>query len=140
MPQPETLRINFVTGAVRRFVPHIEALAAVADRVEWALHGQASGWHMQSPREGEWSPARVVGHLVAYSAQQHENLYRMANMTDPIIKATDDEGEAERNDWERQAPARLVESLREHVAKTVELLAELPDASWGRPGQHPVRR
>jgi hypothetical protein len=138
VPQPQTLRINFVTGAVRRYIPHIEALAAVPDRVEAVLSGQPPGWNTQSPADGEWSPSRVVGHLVAYGAQQHENLYRMANMTDPIIKATDDEGEAERNDWERQAPAQLLESLREQVAKVVELLSDLPDASWGRPGQHPA--
>jgi hypothetical protein len=137
MPQPETLRINFVTGAVRRYIPHIEALAAVPDRVEWVLHGQPPGWNTQSPREGEWSPSRVVGHLIAYAEQQHENLYRMANMTDPIIKVTDDEGEAERNSWESQPPSQLLESLREQVAKNVELLSDLPDSSWGRPGQHP---
>ena len=136
MPQPETFRINFVTGAVRRYVPNIEALAAVPDRIEAVLARQRQA-RTGEPTEDEWSPARIVGHLIAYAAQQHENLYRMANMTDPIIKLTDDEGEDARNNWAMHDAARLVETLREEIARTVELLKDLPDASWGRPGQHP---
>jgi hypothetical protein len=132
MPQPETFRINFVTGAVRRYIPNIEAVAAVPDRVE-----AVTAVRRAAPAEGEWSAERIVGHLIAYAAQQHENLYRMANMTDPIIKLTDDEGEDQRNNWDSHDAGQLIERLRAEIAKTVELLSDLPDASWGRPGQHP---
>lgn len=58
-------------------------------------------------------------------------------MTDPIIKPTDDEGAAAAHGWESQDAARLLGWLTESIGESVELLKELPDASWGRPGQHP---
>ena len=85
----------------------------------------------------EVEPTHVVGHLVAYARQQHENLYRKANMTDPIIKPTDDEGENERNGWEGRESTALLDMLTDGIAKAVDLLKDLPDISWGRPGQHP---
>jgi hypothetical protein len=133
----DTLRINFVTGAARRYVAELEALAAMPDRVRGAVAGLPPVWWRQSRREGEWCPARVVGHMVAYARQSHENLNRMAWMTDPIIKSTDDEGADEMYAWELQEPEQLFEWLVESVTESVELLKELPDASWGRPGQHP---
>ena len=136
MPQP-TFRINFVTGAAVKHVAEIEALAAVPDRVAATLEGQPAAWAHEAPAPAEWGPARVLGHLVAYAAISHENLYRMSYMTDPIIKRVDDETENERNAWESQTAGRLVAQLADAVAKSVELLSDLPDASWGRPGQHP---
>lgn len=81
----ESVRINFVTGAARRHVAELEALAAVPDRVQAALAGQSAAWLRQpvpsgtvpEGAAGEWSPARVLGHLVAYARQSHENLVRM---------------------------------------------------------------
>lgn len=131
-----TLRINFVTGGARRYVPLIQELARIPGRVEVALDATA----IPAVADGEWTqwtPSRVAGHLIAYARQSHENLHRMAWMTDPIIKSTDDEGAAEREQWEQQTRARLLASLTTAVAESVDLLTELPDASWGRPGQHP---
>ena len=135
MPQP-TFRINFVTGASRRHMPEIEALSGLPDRVAALFAGQPAAWARQAP-EGEWNPVRVLGHLVAYAQVSRENLDRMSHMTDPIIKRVDDEGENERHHWESQSADRLLAGLAQANGKSVALLTELPDASWGRPGQHP---
>jgi DinB superfamily len=132
-----TLRINFVTGAARRYIAEVEALAAMPDRVHGALAGLAPAALRHTPAGDEWSSLRIVGHLIAYARQSHENLNRMAWMTDPIIKLTDDEAADEMYAWSMQEPTQLFEWLTESVTESVELLKELPDASWGRPGQHP---
>src|SRR5690606_31920921 len=73
-----------------------------------------------------------------YARQTHENLYRMANMTDPLVKEADDIGAAERNSWEARDASRLLEWFADAIAETVDLLKALPDSSWGRPGQSPL--
>jgi hypothetical protein len=133
---PETIRVNFVTGAVRRYVPEIEAIAELPALVATATDGRNPAW-MREPADGDWSPARVVGHLIAYTWQSRENLYRMAYMTDPIMKRTDDDGQNEAHQWDSQTREALLGQLETAITEVVELLKELPDSSWGRPGQHP---
>lgn len=136
---PESVRINFVTGATRRYVGDVEALAGIPVRLEAAVEGQRPDWYrFNGGVEGAWPPARVLGHMIAYARQTRENLYRMAWMTDPILNPLDDEAEAERSSWESQDPAQLVEAFSDTIAETVHLLKELPDSSWGRPGQSPA--
>jgi hypothetical protein len=133
---PETLRINFVTGGVRRYIPEIESVATLPERVSQTLAGQTNAWFRETAGD-EWSPARVLGHLIAYAEQNRENIYRMAYMSDPIIKSVDDGGQAEARQWESQSRDQLMPQLEAAVTSIVELLKELPDSSWGRPGQHP---
>lgn len=133
---PETVRINFVTGAVRRYVPEIESVATLPERVTLATAEQSAAW-FREPSKGDWCPARVVRHLITYVRQSRENLYRMAFMTDPVIKNADDAGEAELHAWETQTREQLLPQLEQAVAEVTHLLKELPDSSWGRPGQHP---
>jgi hypothetical protein len=135
---PESIRINFVTGVARRYAPDVEALAELPGRLEAAFEGQEGAWMRAPLRSSDWSPARTAGHLIAYARQTHENLYRMANMTDPLVKEPDDIGAAEQNSWEARDPERLVQWYSEAIADTVELLKDLPDSSWGRPGQSPL--
>lgn len=135
---PESVRINFVTGATRRYVADVEALAGIPARLEAAVAGQRADWYrFNGGVEGAWPPARVLGHMIAYTRQTRENLHRMSWMTDPVLNVMDDGAEAERNSWEAREPERLLEWFSEAVAETVELLKELPDSSWGRPGQSP---
>lgn len=135
---PESVRINFVTGATRRYVADVEALAGIPARLEAAVDGQRADWYrFNGGVEGAWPPARVLGHMIAYARQTRENLFRMAWMTDPVLNVLDDSVEAERQSWESQDPARLVAAFSEAIAETVHLLKELPDSSWGRPGQNP---
>ena len=60
----------------------------------------------------------------------------MAWMTDPALDAWDEAAEACGEDWERYGAAELVDMLTEAVRAVVELLKDLPDASWGRAGMH----
>ena len=59
-------RIDFVTGNAQRYLPDVETLAAIPDRVEALLAGRSSAElrRMPAARDGqyapgeEWSPAR----------------------------------------------------------------------------------
>jgi hypothetical protein len=131
-------RTDFVTGAAQRYLPDIEALAAVPDRVAAAIAGKPAEALRRSPAEGDWSPLRIVGHMVAYARGTRVHLQQMATMTDPLLKPIDDAAEAAANDWESQDPARLLDQLREAVSGSVDVLKWVPDSSWGRAGVHPL--
>ncbi len=133
---PETIRINFVTGAVRRYVPEIEAISELPALVAAGSAGHNATW-FREPADAEWAPAHLVGHLIAYCWVSRENLYRMSYMTDPIIKRLDHDGQQEIHQWQTQSREALLEQLEAGVAEITHLLKELPDSSWGRPGQHP---
>jgi hypothetical protein len=55
---PETVRINFVTGAVRRYVAEIESVATLPERVTNATAGQSVAW-FREPAQGDWPPDHV---------------------------------------------------------------------------------
>ena len=57
---PETVRINFVTGAVRRYVGELESVATLPERVTLAPAGQSAAW-VREPSQGDWGPARSRG-------------------------------------------------------------------------------
>ena len=136
-------RIDFVTGNAQRYLPHVEALAAIPDRVEALLAGHSSADLRRRPTaagdggdrgEDGWSPARIIGHMISSARHGRERLYNSVWMTDPVFVEYDDEQEARDNDWESSDGAAL---LLEALAETVQVLKELPDASWGRAGIHP---
>ncbi|MSQ41735.1 MAG: DinB family protein [Dehalococcoidia bacterium] len=131
-------RIDFVTGNAQRYLPAVGALAEVPDRLERLLAAHPAAELRHAPAAGEWSPARIMGHLVAYARHSRSRIHRMVWMTDPVFAPFDDEQEAEANAWEAQSGAALLEALTAAIAETVEELKDLPDASWGRAGIHPV--
>lgn len=138
-------RIDFVTGNAQRYLPDVETLAAIPDRVEALLAGRSSAELRRLPAAGdgedaqgeEWSPVRIIGHLISYARHHHQRLHSMARMTDPVFVEYDDEQEARQNDWQSSDGGRLLDSLQEAIAATVDVLKDLPDASWGRAGIHP---
>ncbi len=138
-------RIDFVTGNAQRYLPDVETLAAIPDRVEELLAGRSSAELRRAPaarddqdaQGDEWSPARIIGHLISYARHHGERFHNMAWMTDPVFVEYDDEQEARENAWQSSDGARLLDSLREAIAGTVDVLKDLPDASWGRAGIHP---
>lgn len=133
---PDTNRIDFVTGAPVRYIALLRSVTDARDRIDTLLSG-ATNESMRRAPAGEWSSARHLGHLIGYARHQHENLYRMTWQTDPIFNAWDDAAEAERNAWESRSHERLRGWFDEAVGRIVTHLQELPDSSWGRPGQHP---
>ena len=137
MPAP-AFRINFVTGAARRYLPRVEAMAAVPEHLAAAIEGRGADWLRSAPAAGGPSPARTVGHMTAYARGTYEHLFRMAWMTDPVLNLVEEDGEAENAEWDALSAAQLLEQFTAAVAECVDLLKDLPDSSWGRPGQHPV--
>lgn len=134
---PESIRINFVTGAPVRYVAYVEALAAMPARLEAAVAGLPSGAMRTTATDGGPSAAQTIGTMIEHARQTGENLYRMAWMTDPIVKVPDLATSNERNSWEARDASRLLSWFSEAIAESVDLLKELPDSSWGRPGQSP---
>lgn len=130
-------RLDFVTGNAQRYLRDVEALAAVPDRVESALAGHSTADLSSAAANGEWSPARILGHMISYARHYQERFYLTVWMTDPAFIEYDDEEEARANAWESSDGARLLDSLTEAITTTVDVLKELPHASWGRAGLHP---
>ena len=64
-------RIDFVTGNAREYLPDVEALAAIPDRVEALLAGHTGADVARTPADGDWSGARIIGHMTAYARHLH---------------------------------------------------------------------
>ncbi len=131
-------RIDFVTGAVRRYLADVEALTQLAKRTQALFTGRSNEDLRKPPSEGEWSAARTLGHMIAYVRVLHDQLDRMANMTDPELPLTDDATQAEREQWETRDPRELVRLFVDAIGEVEGLLKQLPDSSWGRAGLHPL--
>lgn len=131
-------RIDFVTGAVRRYVDEVDSVARLGMRARELLEGGRAAALQAEPGEGEWSAARTLGHMIAYLRALRDQVTRMAWMTDPVLPTVDDEAEAERHAWTSQQPEQLLAALTGEVEAVEELLKHLPDSSWGRAGLHPV--
>lgn len=125
-------RIDFVTGAPERHMHLVEALGGIPDRLEAVLAGHSTNELRAAPADGEWAAARILSHMISYARRNHEFIYRIVWMTDPIREPWDEE--AEEQGWEQLDGAALVAALRAAIGETVQLLSETPDASWGRPG------
>lgn len=130
-------RVDFVTGAVRRYVPDVNGLTDVAERVQSLFAGPYTNDPLSVPAEGEWSALRTLGHMIAYAQMLHGQLDRMAHMTDPDLWRMDDAGIAEREDWESRSSQELVQLFVDAIGDVEGLLKHLPDSSWGRAGLHP---
>lgn len=129
-------RIDFVTGNARVYLPDVEALAVVPDRVESLISGSIA----TRADAGGRGPSRILGDLVAYAEHDQVALHRMAWMSDPVIVPLDLEATAEREGWSSKRPAELLDRFTKAIAETVDLLKDQPDAAWGRPGLFPERR
>ena len=131
-------RIDFVTGAPERYIGEVRALATVPDRLREVLSGQAVEDLRRVPSETEWPPVRVLAHLLSYARHTGEFIYRIAWMQEPLLVTWDEAEEVEREGWDRLEGAELFARIRAEIEETVALLSVTPDASWGRPGLHPV--
>ena len=130
-------RIDFVTGNARRYLPDVEALAAIPDRLEQLLAGHSDSDLRRRGGDGEPAALRVVGDMIGYARHDDHALHRMVWMTDPVIEPWDADVEAADEAWEARDGPRLLGWLTETLTETVELLKDLPDASWGRPALFP---
>lgn len=131
-------RIDFVTGAVRRYVGDVDAVARAGERARALLAGRTAAEAQAEPAPGEWSACRALGHVIVCARLLRDQLTRMAWMTDPVLPVADDEGEDARHAWGRRDPALLLSWLGEEIEAIGDLLKHLPDSSWGRAGLHPA--
>ena len=129
-------RIDFVTGNAQLYVPDVEALAAIPDRVEALLAGHSNADLREAPADGEWSATRILQHMTFYARENHHNLFRMVWEADPLMSEWDEEQYIHREGWNLLDGSALLQPLTDALAETVELLKDLPDASWGRAGLH----
>ncbi len=128
-------RIDFVTGNARIYLPEVESLATVPDRVEAVVQHGGAG----ADASGR-GVARILGDLVAYAEHDQVALHRMAWMSDPVIRPLDLDAAAEAEQWATKRPAELLDRFTKAIAETVDLLKDQPDAAWGRAGLFPERR
>jgi hypothetical protein len=126
-------RIDFVTGNAQMYLPEVEALATVPDRVEHAIGGRPDADLRRAESDGR-NGARAIGDMIARARADQHALHRMAWMSDPVIPPLDLEADAQESFWGSRSSSELLEWLTEPIAAAVELLKDQPDAAWGRPG------
>lgn len=134
---PESIRIDFVTGAPVRYLPLIERLSAARDRVVRALDGVEVTRLRRPGAAGAPSLARQTGDLVAYVRHGRDRVYRMSWMTDPTLPRFDPATAAEAGAWEARAAHRLRDWAHAALGELADYLHTLPDSSWGRMGTDP---
>jgi hypothetical protein len=132
-------RIDFVTGAPEKYMPLVQELTLVEERVEQLVAGYTGRDLQRQPSEGQWSASRVLAHMISYAIHNGEFIRQIAWMTDPRRRPWDEDAEVAREGWANKNGANLVQALREPLAETIELLSGTPDAQWGRPGTVPGR-
>jgi hypothetical protein len=129
-------RFDFVTGAPQKYMPLVQELTILPDRVEPLLAGLAAR-DLQLAHAGEWSAARVLAHMINHARHNGDFIRQIAWMTEPECQPWDEEDEIAREGLILATSAALLKALRTAVAETVELLSHTPDAQWGRPGTVP---
>ena len=129
-------RIDFVTGAPERYIGDVSRLAAIPNRLHEVLAGHTTIELQHSPGDGDWTPVRVLAHLLSYACHTGEFINRIVWMQEPTLVQWDEVEEVEREGWVRLDGGRLLALLRAEIERTVDLLSETPDAVWGRPGIH----
>ena len=126
-------RIDFVTGNAQQYLPEVEALATIPDRVEDLVARRPDGDLRRADADGR-SGARAIGDMIAWARADQHALHRMAWMTDPVIPPLDLDAAADESFWGSRSARDLLEWLTEPIAAAVELLKDQPDAAWGRAG------
>jgi DinB family protein len=129
-------RIDFVTGAPEKYMPLVQELTQIPNRVEALLGGHAARDLQRTP-EGEWSAARVLAHMISYARHNGDFIRQIAWMTTPERQPWDEDDEVSREGLATRNAATLLGALSAAIAETVELLSHTPDARWGRPGTVP---
>ncbi len=132
-------RIDFVTGAPEKYMPLVQDLTRISERLEPLVASYTGRDLQQAGSEDEWSPSRVLAHMISYAVHNGEFINQIVWMTDPRRRAWDEDAEVSSEGWASKNGATLLEALREPLNETIELLSGTPDASWGRPGTVPGR-
>ena len=127
-------RIDFVTGAPLKYAHLVDRLSTVPDRTRQAVGRAGSGDLRREPAGGGWSAQRVLAHMAVYAHHNGVFIHRMVTMYDQNRTPFDEDAIVEHEGFLRMDPANLVRYIDDEVSKTVDFLAETPDAAWGRRG------
>jgi hypothetical protein len=129
-------RIDFVTGAPEKYMPLVQEFTLIPARVE-AVLGRGTAGDLQRAPEGEWSPARILAHMICYARHNGDFIRQIAWMTEPQSQPWDEDDEVSREGLVTKNSAALLEALSSAIGETIQLLSHTPDAQWGRPGTVP---
>lgn len=88
------------------------------------------------PTPGEWSVRQIVAHLADSEMVGSYRFRKVMAEDNPTIEWYDEKAWAEKLDYAKRKYSNSLETFRRIRAESYELLRELPDETWQRPGVH----
>ena len=101
-----------------------------------AMIGAAGSEVDYVPAPGAWSVRKIMAHLADSEMVGADRFRRVIAEENPTIVAYDQDAWATRLDYARRKPSHAMESFRRTRSENHDLLKELPEAAFMRPGQH----
>lgn len=91
------------------------------------------------PAPGKWSVRQVIAHIADSEMVGAHRFRQIIAEENPTLVAYDQEAWARNLDYARRKPKQSLESFRRLRAENYDLLKELPEAAFGRTGNHTER-
>ena len=91
------------------------------------------------PAPGKWSVRQVIAHIADSEMVGAHRFRQIIAEENPTLVAYDQEAWARNLDYARRKPKQSLESFRRLRAESYDLLKELPEAAFGRTGNHTER-
>ena len=92
-----------------------------------------------TPAPDKWSVRQVIAHLADSEMVGAHRFRQIIAEENPTLVAYDQEAWARNLDYARRKPKQSLESFRRLRAENHDLLKELPEAAFGRTGNHTER-
>jgi len=92
-----------------------------------------------TPAPGKWSVRQVIAHIADSEMVGAHRFRQIIAEENPTLVAYDQEAWARNLDYARRKPKQSLESFRRLRAESYDLLKELPEAAFGRTGNHTER-
>ena len=119
--------------------PDLDRLDAFPDQLRAVLQNQPGAAVQFRPREGAWSIAEILGHLIVFDARWGNRTRQMLAATIPhFIDVTPEEG-IQFAGFREQAADKLLDGFAERRHERVAFLRTLGSGSLQRAGIHPRR-
>ena len=91
------------------------------------------------PAAGKWSIRQIIAHLADSELVCAQRMRQIVAEDNPTLIAFDQEAWTRNLDYARRKPKQSLESFRRLRAENYELLKGLPEAAYGRTGNHSQR-
>ena len=92
-----------------------------------------------TPAPGKWSARQIIAHLADSELVSAHRFRQIIAEDNPTIVAYDQDAWARNLDYTRRKPKQSLETFRRLRGENYELLKELPEAAFERPGNHTER-